>query len=355
MNPLESQLQYPFGDDMPDGGIARDVAPGVRWLRMPLPFALDHVNLWLLRDCIDGREGWTVVDCGISRQEVKDLWERIFETVLDGLPIVRVLVTHMHPDHVGLASWLCERFSAPLLMTITDYTMARLFSEGGAQGGATGGARAAAFFHQHGVTDPESLEQLHARKSYYSDLVPSMPSQFDRIADDDMVRIGGRDWQVVIGRGHSPEHASLYCAELNVFIAGDMVLPRISTNISVSDMEPNADPLHLYLQSLDKYAFMPDDTLVLPSHGRPFRGLHVRIEQQRQHHAERLAEVEQACASAPHTAAAILPIMFKRKLDLHQMTFALGEALAHLHTLYYRGVLRRQVSEDGVISFVAVR
>ncbi len=336
---------------MPQAGATIEVAPGVRWIRMPLPFALDHINLWLLRDNIDGREGWTIVDCGIARDEVKVLWEQLFETALEGLPVLRVLVTHMHPDHVGLSHWLCKRFDVPLWMTITDYTMARLFSEGGAQGGATGGERAVAFFHKHGIHDEESMQKLRERKTYYSDLVPAMPSSFTRIADKDIVRIGGRDWRIIIGQGHSPEHASLYCDELEVFIAGDMVLPRISTNVSVSDMEPNADPLRLYLESLDKYAFMPEDALILPSHGRPFTGVHVRIAQQREHHAERLAEVLEACI-VPQTAADIVPIMFKRKLDLHQLTFALGEALAHMHTLYYQGALVRQTDDKGVTRFV---
>jgi len=353
MNPLEHQLQYPFGDVQPEAGAALDVAPGIRWVRMPLPFVLDHVNLWLLRDTIDGREGWTIVDCGIARDEVKAMWEKLFEGALEGLPVLRVLVTHMHPDHVGLAHWLCERFDAPLVMTVTDYTMARLFSEGGAQGGATGGESAVKHFRRHGVHDDEALKRILERKTYYSNLVPAMPPSFDRIADDDIVSIGGRDWRIVIGQGHAPEHASLYCEQLEVFIAGDMVLPRISTNVSVHDYEPNGDPLRLYLESLQKYEFMPEDTLVLPSHGRPFKGLHTRIAQQRHHHDERLEEVREACAT-PQSAADIVPVMFKRKLDLHQFTFALGEALAHLHTLYYRGVLRRDTGDDGVIRFVAV-
>lgn len=351
MNPLESQLQYPLGDFLPESGVAHEVAPGVFWLRMPLPFALNHINLWLVRDCIDGREGWTIIDCGISRDEVKALWESVFQHQMAGLPVLRVVVTHMHPDHVGLAHWLCERFDAPLCMSMTDYAVARLFSEGGADGGATGGDKAVAFFSQHGVSDPHSLSQLHERKTYYSNLVPAMPDHFDRMQDGDVLRMGGHDWQVIMGYGHAPEHASLYCEALSVFIAGDMVLPRISTNVSVSDFEPNSDPVRLYLESLDKYEFMPADTLVLPSHGKPFKGLHTRLQQQRDHHGERLAEVLEACAT-PQTAADIVPIMFKRELDLHQFTFALGEALAHLHALYFRGDVQRQRGSDGVIRFV---
>lgn len=351
MNPLESQLQYPLDDFLPDPGAGHEVAPGVFWLRMPLPFALDHINLWLVRDTIDGREGWTVIDCGIARDEVKDLWQQVMQSTMAGLPVLRVVVTHMHPDHVGLAHWLCARFNAPLAMTMTDYAVARLFSEGGAAGGATGGERAAEFFRIHGVQDPDALRQLRERKRYYSDLVPAMPGQFDRIQDNDVLSIGGHEWRIIVGHGHAPEHASLYCAALNVLISGDMVLPRISTNVSVSDFEPHSDPVRLYLESLDRYNFIPVDTLVLPSHGKPFYGLHTRLDQQRTHHADRLAEVLEACVR-PQSAADIVPLMFRRKLDLHQLTFALGEALAHLHTLYYRGDVRKVIDDAGVIRFV---
>lgn len=351
MNPNEHKLQYPWGDSLPEPGAARDVAPGVRWIRMPLPFALDHINLWLLRDEVDGRQGWTVVDCGISREEVRTLWEKIFTDALDGLPVLRVLVTHMHPDHVGLANWLCERWNAPLWMTMTDYAVACLWSRGG-RGSGAGGEAAVAHFARHGLADPQAQAQIRERATYYSNLVPDVPARFTRIMHDDQVRIGGRDWRVIVGYGHAPEHASLYCASLNVLISGDMVLPRISTNISVFDHEPEADPLPLYLRSLDRYEDLPADTLILPSHGRPFTGLHERIAQQHQHHADRLAEVLEACAQ-PQSASDIVPVLFKRKLDLHQLTFALGEALAHLHALYFQGSLTRASGADGVVRFTA--
>jgi len=353
MNPLEHKLQYPWNDLLPEPGVTMEVAPGVRWLRMPLPFALDHINLWLLRDEIDGRQGWTIVDCGISRDEVKELWERIFATELEGLPVLRVLVTHMHPDHVGLAHWLCERWDAPLQMTMTDYVTARLWSQRKAEGGGSGGESAVAHFARHGMTDPEALDSIRKRATYYPGLVPAVPTRFVRMMDSDRLRIGGNDWQVYVGYGHSPEHASLYCDRLRVLISGDMVLPRISTNISVFDFEPMANPLPLYLNSLDKYAPLPADTLVLPSHGKPFRGLHERIAQQHAHHAERLEEVMQACRQ-PCAVTDIVPVMFKRKLDLHQMTFAMGEALAHLHALMFQGKLKRTTGEDGVVRFSAI-
>lgn len=353
MNPNEQRLEYPFADTLAEAGGAMEVADGVKWIRMPLPFALDHVNLWLLRDHIDGRDGWTVVDCGVARPEVQALWEQIFENVLEGLPILRVLVTHMHPDHVGLAGWLCERWSAPLWMTMTDFFVARLWAQsvsGGHAPGGPNGESAVVHFSRHGLRDPDALEQIRQRAGYYPSLVGTLPAKFHRIMDGDVFPIGGRDWRVIVGHGHAPEHASLYCQESNVLISGDMVLPRISTNVSVFDYEPESNPLVLYLDSLEGYADLPDTTLVLPSHGRPFRGLHERIAQQHAHHADRLKEVMQACVE-PMSTADIVPVMFKRKLDLHQLTFAMGEALAHLHALYFDGKLKRSKGEDGVYRF----
>jgi glyoxylase-like metal-dependent hydrolase (beta-lactamase superfamily II) len=353
MNPNEKKLDYPWGDQQPEPGQTRVVADGLRWIRMPLPFALDHINLWLLRDEIDGRQGWTIVDCGVARDEVKALWEQVFESALEGLPVLRVIVTHMHPDHVGLAHWLCERWNAPLWMTATDFMVARLWSRPAVDGmnaGGPNGQSAVEHFTRHGLADPEAQEKIRQRSSYYPSLVPDVPARYHRIMDGDSFTIGGREWRVIVGYGHAPEHASLYCDTLQVLISGDMVLPRISTNVSVFDYEPDANPLPLYLNSLRAYDGLPEGTLVLPSHGRPFRGLHERIGQQLAHHAERLQEVFDACVR-PQSVTDIVPIMFRRKLDLHQLTFAMGEALAHLHALYFEGKLTRHTGADGVIRF----
>jgi len=356
MNPNEQKLTYPWGDALPEPGRAIVVGDGVRWIRMPLPFALDHINLWLLRDEIEGRQGWTVVDCGVSRDEVKALWEQVFEHELDGLPVLRVIATHMHPDHLGLADWLCRRWGAPLWITMTEYVTGRLWSRppvGNMAEGGVSGQAAVDHFIRHGLVDPEAQEQIRQRGKYYPSLVPDVPARFRRIMDGDRIAIGGREWRVIVGYGHSPEHASLYCDTLQLLISGDMVLPRISTNISVFDFEPEANPLPLYLKSLRHYDGLPEETLVLPSHGRPFKGLHERIAQQCTHHAERLDEVLTACRAGECSAADIVPIMFKRKLDSHQLTFAMGEALAHLHALFYEGQLSRR-EENGVVRFKAV-
>src|SRR5690606_5360135 len=268
MNPNEQRLEYPFGDTLAEPGSAFTVAEGVKWVRLPLPFVLDHINVWLLRDRFEGREGWTIVDCGVARPEVKAMWEQVFENALEGLPVLRVIVTHMHPDHIGLASWLCERWNAPLWMTMTDYFQARNWALPPGSGQVTGGPNgesAVRHFSRHGLRDPEALEQIRQRAGYYPSLAGQPPHFFRRIMHGDRIVIGEREWQVIVGYGHAPEHASLYCDSLKVLISGDMVLPRISTNVSVFDFEPEANPLPLYLKSLERYAHLAPDTLVLPS------------------------------------------------------------------------------------------
>src|SRR5688572_11717120 len=296
MNPLEHELSYPLGDTLPQPGHTLPIAPAVRWLRMALPFALDHINLWLLRDEIDGRAGWTIVDCGVATDATRAAWERIFEHELDGLPVLRVIVTHMHPDHIGLAHWLTERWNCRVWISATDWNAARLASTSTT---GFGGGSAALFMASHGLTDPDSVEKIKARSNYYASMVPKVPERFRRMLDGDRIAIGGRDWTCHVGYGHAPEHISLHAPSPGLLISGDMVLPRISTNVSVIDLEPEANPLPLYLASIERLRALPADTLVLPSHGRPFRGLHTRIDQLQRHHDERFDELMQACAQGP--------------------------------------------------------
>ena len=345
---LERALHYPLGDQLPPPGRATELRPGVKWLRMQLPFALDHINLWLLRDRFQGREGWTVVDTCIDRAESRADWEKVFDAELEGLPIVRVAVTHMHPDHVGLAHWLCERWNAPLWMSGTDYQTARYACQ---VVNSFGGERLADYFFSHGMTDPADLEQIRNRKSYYRGLVPALPPSYARLMDGATVTIGGLAWRCIAGYGHAPEHMALYSEQLNILISGDMVLPRISTNVSVYEMEPEADSLTLFLNSIDRFLPLPEDVLVLPSHGKPFHGLHTRIGQLHDHHRERLAEVVEAARARPVSAYDMLPVLFRRPLDLHQTTFALGESVAHLHRLWHAGQLVRTRDERGVWRF----
>jgi glyoxylase-like metal-dependent hydrolase (beta-lactamase superfamily II) len=349
-------LHYPFGEALPAPGTTMEVAPGVRWVRMPLPFALDHVNVWLLRDAHDGREGWTIVDCGIANDATRAAWEQVFAGELQGLPVLRVIVTHMHPDHIGLAHWLTERWSTPehdcrLWISATDWNAARMASRTTTGFGGEGAAR---FFARHGLTDPAAQAKVRARSNYYAGLVPQVPERFRRLMDGMRLRAGATEWQCIAGYGHAPEHIALHAPGPGVLIAGDMVLPRISTNVSVIDIEPEGDPLPLYLASIARLHELPAATLVLPSHGRPFTGLHERIDGLVAHHDERFAIVLDACRERPRSAAELLPLLFRRALDLHQTTFAMGEAVAHLHALAARGRLAPVVGEDGVWRYATV-
>lgn len=355
---------------MPEVGHTTPIAQGVDWVRMPLPFALDHINLWLIEDELEGRKGFTVIDTGVWNEATRQAWRLLIANRFNGLPILRVLCTHFHPDHVGLAAWLCKgleenRWTAPLWMNYAEYAAARIWSGSGVSGTVSDTSadfiNMAGHFYRHGIHEPETLEKLKERRNHYPSLVPEVPASFRRIFPNESIRIGDHHWHVIAGYGHSPEHCALYCEGLNLLISGDMVLPKISTNMSVWAQEPDADPLKLYLDSLHAYETLPDDVLVLPSHGKPFGaapgtragGIKTRLEQLREHHKERLEETLQACETPKH-ASQVLPVLFKRELDLHQLTFALGETIAHLNHLWHAGGLRRKEDADGRLVFQAV-
>ncbi len=331
--------QYWLDAAAPQPGHALALGGGVHWLRMPMPLALDHINLWL----IDDGCGWTAVDCGLALDATRAAWEQLAATRLDGRPLQRVLCTHMHPDHVGLADWLCAKHGAELLMTQGEYLSARLASAGMAP---TDPDSWLAHYRAHGAT-PDDLAQLAGRGNFYTRMVPAMPTRYRRIRDGETLRLGGADWQVIEGGGHSPEHAALWCAQHGLLISGDMLLPRISTNVSVFPIEPEADPLGRYLDALTRFEPLPADARVLPSHGLPFIGVHGRLRQLREHHADRLGALLQACAAQPRSARELVPVLFRRALDVHQLSFALGEAIAHAHRLWHCGALER-IADDGV-------
>jgi glyoxylase-like metal-dependent hydrolase (beta-lactamase superfamily II) len=343
------QIDYPF-DQLPEPGAALAVADGVHWLRMPLPFALDHINLWLLED----GAGLVAVDTGIALDPVKDAWRAVLagareNSALAGRCLTRLIVTHFHPDHVGLAAWLEAETGAPLWMTQGEYLTAHLVAAGIAPFGV---ATMLDFFRAHGL-DAERLAALEKRGNAYKRGVPELPATFQRLAAGDTLAIGGRDWRVIVGYGHAPEHASLYCEALGVLIAGDMLLPRISTNVSVFAANPQGDPLGLFLASIERLTALPEDTLVLPSHGRPFRGLHARVAQLAAHHEERCADLLAACAVRPQSAAELLPVLFGRPIeDAHQTMFAMGEAIAHLNHLEIQRRLERTI-ENGIIRYAS--
>ena len=311
---------------------------------MPLPFALNHVNLWLLQD----QDGWAIVDTGYGIPEAQEHWNIILEDL--GQPITRILVTHCHPDHVGLVAWLQERTGASVTMTLGEFYGAQLFWHGP---GSSWKQDALEQFRLHGLSK-DWLEAIQADRDTYRAGVPALPRHFQRMMAGDRLDIGGRTWTVHVGHGHSPEHAGLYCGVSGVFISGDMVLPTITTNISVPAMSPKDDPLARYLASLDRFRSIPGETLVLPSHGWPFLGLHERLNALAKHHADRLRVLEAVCQEA-HSAADILGNLFDRPLDSHQMIFAMGEAIAHLNHLEHQGRLSSALGSDGILRFRAGR
>lgn len=336
---MNAGLTYPQ-QTSPMPGMAQSVASGIEWLCMPLPFALDHINLWLLDD--DG--GVAAVDTGIATEAVKSAWT----SALAGRQLTRCIVTHFHPDHLGLACWLQEVTGAPLWMSQGEYLTAHLVAE---QLGGYSVAAMLEFFRRHGLGQ-EALESLSQRGNAYRRGVPAIPASYRRLFADQRLSIGARQWRTIAGYGHAPEHMSLYCEDLKVLISGDMLLPRISTNISVWAAAPLDNPLQNFLDSISDFLTLPEDTLVLPSHGRPFRGLHARVAQLQAHHAERCEVLLAACRNRPLSAAELIPTLFGRTIpDPHQTMFAMGEAVAHLNYLQNTGKMLR-VEERDVIRYV---
>jgi glyoxylase-like metal-dependent hydrolase (beta-lactamase superfamily II) len=345
--PSPPPLDYPY-DAPPAPGDAIDVAPGLKWIRMPLPFALDHINLWLARED-DGR--WTAVDTGYGSEATRALWETHFATTMGGSPLARIVATHYHPDHLGNARWLADRFDAPVRMTLAEFLSAHAILD---QRATHALADTCALFLAHGL-EREHVDALAARGNAYARGVPSVPHAIERMIAGETTRFGGSAWTVIAGYGHSPEHASLYAPARNVLISGDMLLPRISTNVAVWPVDPDGDPLGRFLASIAAFERLPDDALVLPSHGLPFRGIAARVAALRAHHAARLAELVDALAEAgrPLSAGELVPVLFRRPLDLQQRFFAIGEAIAHLNHLWHAGRASRVRADDGALRFVA--
>lgn len=330
-------LHYPHGRFVPAADALLEVAEGVFWLRMPLPFSLDHINLWVL----DAGDGWAIVDTGLNTGQGRKTWEGLFAGALAGKPVTRVIVTHYHPDHLGLAGWLCERWGVPLEIARTEYLLARTLT----LDIRAGPPREAVDFYARAGWSAEQLAVLEARAwGGFAKAVSPLPAGFVRLQDGDVLHIGGRAWRIVTGRGHSPEHSCLVSDGL--MIAGDQVLPRITSNVSVYPTEPRADPLRDWLDSIEALRGIDPHIRVLPAHNEPFEGLHTRLDQLRDDHREKLAKLEAFCA-APRTVVETFPVLFRRPVTGDSIMAATGEALAHLHWLEARGVIFRDT--DGAV------
>ncbi len=332
-------LIYPFADK-PEPGQTIEVAPGILWLRMPLPFQLNHINLWLLED----GDGWAVVDTGVNTDTCKELWEQVFASTLRGRPITRVIVTHLHPDHVGLAGWISERFNAPLLMSRTDYLMCRmLVMDTGKEAPWEG----VSFYKAAGFPE-EALAAYKKRFGGFGMGVHRLPQSYSRMQDGDVLTIGSRAWRIVVGRGHAPEHACLWSEADNLMISGDQILPRISSNVSVFPTEPDGNPLQDWLDSCARLRDLIDpDILILPAHNEPFRNARKRLQDLIEDHESGLSKLHDLLAE-PRRAVDVFPALFRARITAGNYLMATGESLAHLNCLIARGNVVKTRNAEGI-------
>lgn len=338
-SPSDDGLTYPYGEAVPDGVNIIKVAEDIFWARIPLPWSLDHINVYLF----DEGEGWTVIDTGANGKTGIEAWIAFEDTALAGKPIKRVIATHMHPDHLGLAGWLVERHNAEFWTTQTEFMLANTLWH---SAGADFPENELTYLFRSGVD--RSFEPMIRAAGYgnYKKGVYALPPSYLRIEDGSEFQLGGRKWRVVIGRGHSPEHACLYCLDEPLFIGGDQVLPAITSNVSVYAREPMGNPLAHWLSSLGRMKALPGDPLVLPSHGRAFFGLHARLDALINGHLDKLAKLHEWCLE-PRTVVKTFRALYRRKIEGMDFYLALGEAVAHLHLLESLGLMER--SFDGEV------
>ena len=333
--PLRHPLQEP-----PPPGEAVEVAEGVLWLRLPLPMALDHVNVYAL----DEGDGWAIVDTGLDTRKSRAIWEAVLAGPLAGKPVRRVLVTHHHPDHIGLAGWFQQEYGAELLTTRTAWLFARMLTLDVQEKPAP---QTLSFWQQAGMA-PEMLEKRRNERPFnFSDVVAPLPLGFRRISEGESLELGGRQWRVRMGNGHAPEHATLWSEAGDLVIGGDQMLSTISPNIGVYATEPQADPLGEWLEACERLSrFADDGQLVLPGHKLPFTGLPARMRQLIDNHHGALARLLQRLQK-PHTAAECFDVLFKRSIGDAEYGLALVEAVAHVNHLHKLGKLRRIQRDDG--------
>jgi glyoxylase-like metal-dependent hydrolase (beta-lactamase superfamily II) len=335
--------------EIPEPGYWQQISPGILWLRMPLPFDLNHINLYLIEDydLTTKTKGYALIDTGIGLDKTREIWDKLLDKL--DFPLTKVIVTHMHPDHIGMAGYLVDRYRVSLYMSHSEYFVARALCAG---------SRGASDWQ-----DDEYLTRCGMPLEYVakassnrknnkgvSQVILPIPLKYERLQEGDALEIGSNQWQVIIGRGHSPEHVCLYNRKAGVLISGDHVLPIISPNIGVYSTEPNANSLKMYLDTLPQFKELPKDTLVLPSHKQPFKGLHTRVDDLIAHHHQHLNNLMVFCETGK-TIKECLPVLFKRELNQHNMFFAIAEAFSHLNYLYFQKEFTRDINEKGQYIF----
>jgi glyoxylase-like metal-dependent hydrolase (beta-lactamase superfamily II) len=339
-------LNYPLGKWVPNPGELHEIRPGVYWLRMPLPMSLDHINLYIL----DDGDGVALIDTGLATDESKAHWEQLFAGPLAGRKVNRVIVTHYHPDHLGLAGWLCRKFSVPLWMSRAEFLLARSLVLDVA---AEVPEEVVQFYVRAGWDETAIASLKKAGWGNFSKIMSALPQGYIRMKAGDVLRIGAHDWTCVAGNGHSPEHICLHQSELDLLISGDQLLPRITSNVSVYPTEPKANPLQDWLDSLAHLATLPATTLILPAHNEPFIGLRIRTQQLIDDHQGKLERLLVHIKTSPRTAVECFDILFKRKLTGFEYNMGTGEALAHLHYLETKKTVSRRTRAAAVEYYCA--
>lgn len=333
-------IRYEF-DERPDTGETMPVAEGMHWLRMPLPFSLGHINLWLLEE----DDGWAIVDTGICTDMSKDVWRQTIAGVTNGKPVNHIVVTHLHPDHVGCAGWLTDEHDVDLWMTRDEYLLCRILV---ADTGRAAPEEAVNFYHAAGFS-PDSMHNYQKMFGMFGKYVAPLPEAYRRLQDGNVLKFAGHSWEVLVGRGHSLEHACFYDADRNFFISGDQLLPTISSNVSVYPTEPRANPLKDWLESLQMLkARLPEDVLVFPAHGKPFRGAHARLDALTQEHLDGLSALHDLCKE-PRRAIDAFPALFRSEIGNSNLVMATGESLAHLNYLLEDGSLVAETDSNKVM------
>lgn len=335
-------------EEAPEPGEVTQIADGIFWLRMALPMkGLEHINLYFIRDGKD----WAVIDTGIGSSDSKEKWQIVFDREMAGGSVSKVIVTHLHPDHSGLAGWITRKFHIPLLMTRGEYYLCRLMA---ADTGKPAPPESIEFYERCGFTE-QQVELYKARFGGFGKAITPLPNAYHRIKDDDEIRIDKQDWKVIVGSGHSPEHACLFSPDLNICFTGDQLLPNISSNVSVWPTEPYANPLEDWIASCHRLkAELPEDVLICPAHGIAFRGAHRRLEKLIKHHEKALERLYKLCAE-PKLATEVYPVLFRRSINDGNRLMAVGESVAHLNCLVYRGLIRRRINDAGQYIYKSVK